>query len=259
MSNNDPLRQLMAITERVVGPVPACHRRKMRMRREMLQHVEDVYHEQLELGMNPSCALARTRERFGDPNYLTAELASSVPAFEGFSHRLNRWLERRHGDSALRFGIRSAVRFGLLMFVVLMLPYAAMYLGGWVLQRANEWPATNEFFPLIMVKVSLLFAANTFAMTWTGAWVVDSCLRRGNEVSWGAMALGGITVTLALFVTMIAVLTWNGIGKPDILQQTAGSLISGLVIFPVVLWLILAERREAIPWERLNAEPAVAE
>ena len=77
------MKQLMIHVEKIVRPVRAMQFRKLRMRRELLAHVQAAFEEERAAGADESAALERSMRRLGDPVDLTRTLQQSVP-----------WLER---------------------------------------------------------------------------------------------------------------------------------------------------------------------
>jgi hypothetical protein len=75
-------RDLMIHVERIVRPVRAGGKRKLRMRRELLAHLEAAMEEELPLCPDQSAAIARALARLGNQAEITAQLQESVPRFE---------------------------------------------------------------------------------------------------------------------------------------------------------------------------------
>src|SRR5580765_962303 len=80
--------------ERAVRPVHATEQRKLRMREELLAHLTAIYVEEQSRLADETAALAASRERFGDPAELTAELNRSVSRWQRFAWAVECW-ERR--------------------------------------------------------------------------------------------------------------------------------------------------------------------
>ena len=80
MNTND----LMIHVERIVRPVRADGS-KLRMRRELLAHLQMAFKEERERGLSESAALAEAQRRLGDPAELTRRLQASVSRFERLS------------------------------------------------------------------------------------------------------------------------------------------------------------------------------
>lgn len=77
------MKQLMIHVERIVRPVAAFASRKLRMRRELLAHLQQALEEErAQNGGNESLAVDRALHRLGEPGELTRQLQRSVPLFE---------------------------------------------------------------------------------------------------------------------------------------------------------------------------------
>jgi hypothetical protein len=77
------MNELMIHIERIVRPVRAMQFRKLRMRRELLAHLQTAFDEERAGGIEEAAALEAAKRRLGDPAELTRSLQKSVP-----------WLER---------------------------------------------------------------------------------------------------------------------------------------------------------------------
>jgi hypothetical protein len=77
--------ELVLHVERAVASLCAGSARKRQMQEELLGHLVAVYEEELSRAGDEREAVARARERFGDPEALAGELFGCVP-------RLERWL-----------------------------------------------------------------------------------------------------------------------------------------------------------------------
>jgi hypothetical protein len=110
--NESTLTQLKVLIERVVRPVHAPPRRRMKMREELLGHVIAVYEEEAAKLDQADDALERTRRRFGDPAEVTASLRASLPAFERIAGGLQHYLCRRPEETVWRFALRHACLAG---------------------------------------------------------------------------------------------------------------------------------------------------
>jgi hypothetical protein len=73
--------QLMIHVERIVRPIHAdCS--KLRMRTELLAHLQTAFEEERARGLDEAAALAEAKRRLGDPAELTRELQAAVPRIE---------------------------------------------------------------------------------------------------------------------------------------------------------------------------------
>lgn len=74
------MKDLMMHVERIVRPVAAFAPRKLRMRRELLGHLQQAFEEEkARPGSGESDALGRALDRLGEPAELTLQLQKSVP------------------------------------------------------------------------------------------------------------------------------------------------------------------------------------
>ena len=77
--NDEMLRELKIVVERAVRPVRASLGCKRPMREELLAHLVAIFEEEAERLGDERAALDRARQRFGDPEELTAQLQACVP------------------------------------------------------------------------------------------------------------------------------------------------------------------------------------
>lgn len=98
----------MVLVERAVRPVAAGPKRKMRMREELLAHLDGVYQEELARLGDETEARAEAVRRFGDPATLTADLQRSVSFRDRLDGRLNRLFGWRPGEPVALFAGRLA-------------------------------------------------------------------------------------------------------------------------------------------------------
>jgi hypothetical protein len=77
------MKQLMTHVERIVRPVAAFAPRKLRMRRELLAHLQQAAEEESgKAGGDVPAAVGRAMRRLGEPAELTRQLRQSVPLAE---------------------------------------------------------------------------------------------------------------------------------------------------------------------------------
>lgn len=119
------MSEFMVLVERAVRPVLAGPTRKLRMREELLAHLEGVYAEELaRLGDEPA-ARAEAARRLGDPAALTADLQQSMSFRERLDGRINRLFGGRPGEPAVRAAGRAAGLVAALIACWLLLTLAA--------------------------------------------------------------------------------------------------------------------------------------
>ena len=76
------MKELMVHVERIVRPVRAMQFRKLRMRRELLAHLQAAFDEERAAGADETTARQRAEQRLGDPSELTRTLQQTVPWIE---------------------------------------------------------------------------------------------------------------------------------------------------------------------------------
>jgi len=78
----DQVNSLMLHVESIVRPVRAREARKLKMRRELLAHLQAAHEEERGTGETGEAALERAKRRLGESAALTRSLQQSVPAIE---------------------------------------------------------------------------------------------------------------------------------------------------------------------------------
>jgi hypothetical protein len=76
------MKDLKIHVERIVRPVRARQSRKLRMRRELLSHLQAALAEETSRESDETTALENAKQRLGEPAELTRELQRSVPPIE---------------------------------------------------------------------------------------------------------------------------------------------------------------------------------
>lgn len=76
------MRDLMRHIEQAVRPVRAALRRKLEMREELLAHLQGIYEEELVRSGDEAVARDAALERFGSPEALSSQLATTVPWYD---------------------------------------------------------------------------------------------------------------------------------------------------------------------------------
>jgi hypothetical protein len=126
---------LMMHVEQIVRPVRALDRRKLRMRRELLAHLQAALDEEREQTHDEAAAWENAKRRLGVPAELTASLQKSVPWVERlFLARvpapawMNRW-EKYTGRQMGMFGMTIGQQ-GLFSLGTVVLVYGSMIVLG---------------------------------------------------------------------------------------------------------------------------------
>lgn len=127
------LKELMIHVEGIVRPIRATEGRKLRMRRELLAHLQAALEEERERNAGEAEAWAAAKRRLGPPEELTSSLQKSVPLPE---HALMghvpvggwflRW-ERKLGRS-MGMGHMSMMQQSMFTLGAMILTYGAIIL-----------------------------------------------------------------------------------------------------------------------------------
>jgi hypothetical protein len=104
------LAQLRLI-ERTVRPLHAGTQRKLKIREELLAHLEAIYEQELTRTQNPDAAFTEAATRFGNPTDLTRELQSTVPAHERLSWHIEKRFGWRAPEHASKYLLRLSLQF----------------------------------------------------------------------------------------------------------------------------------------------------
>ena len=150
------MKELMIAVERVVRPVWAGPRRKMKMRQELLTHLTSAYEEgRARLG-NDASALEEAVRRFGNPADLTRDLQASVPFYERtlfaplpgtkWLTALEGYLEGKEGESSFR-------RIMLSTWLWLWISFA-LALGPAIIIYESRYDAVGAFMALVWCAVT---------------------------------------------------------------------------------------------------------
>jgi len=117
------MKELMIHVERAVRPVRASGHRKDRMRRELLDHLTEIYQAELKRLGSEAAAREQAIQRFGEPADLTRELQDSV----GWGERCSFEMERRFGWRAPESAARYTFRIGVQFFVFINILAALLF------------------------------------------------------------------------------------------------------------------------------------
>ncbi|HZZ42271.1 MAG TPA: hypothetical protein VFE58_04995 [Tepidisphaeraceae bacterium] len=228
------MNDLMIHVESIVRPIRATQSRKLRMRRELLTHLQAAYDE--ELARHPDSPLNRAKLRLGSPDSITAQLQQTVPLAERLlflrlptPRTYDRWESRfaRHlwGDTLLYMTMANAL---LLITSALALPYAACLLlvlraghPSTYLASLHDHPEAALFYNLFFLIAipSLYFSAVRFIL----AAAASSSPRR---LFFPAAAIA--TILILTLLTCVLGLARRPLTLPDLL--TAAITIPALLL-----------------------------
>jgi hypothetical protein len=146
------MKELMIAVERVVRPIQANPRRKMKMRQELLTHLTSAYEEGLTRLGNEGAAVEEAVRRFGNPKDLTRDLQASVPFYERvlftpvagtkWTAAIDRYMEGKPCESPFRRMARWAWLWVMTCFGLLAGPALVIYQSRYdaaSLVMAAEW------------------------------------------------------------------------------------------------------------------------
>ena len=203
------MKELMIHVERIVRPLRASQRRKLRMRRELLAHLTAALEEERTCSPDEAGAIAAAKQRLGDPAALARQLEQSVPRVErlmytriAFLSRLeslqNKKLRLLMGESN-HLEMMGASRAALLMTI-----------GGLVSAAAFAVPALFFYNPQTLAlgpdhPVRWPISWLSFIVIWL-LWF-GTCMRFVSEVAmpakpWRPGAAVGYCVTLTGLLTL---------------------------------------------------------
>ncbi len=117
------MKELMIHAERIVRPVRALESRKLRMRRELLAHLQSAFEQEIACKVDEATAIERAMERLGSSIELTKQLQQTVPWAERLllakipvSRTVERWevqgARKLYGVSAVTL-LHSAILSGV--------------------------------------------------------------------------------------------------------------------------------------------------
>lgn len=154
---------LMAVVERVVHPLPTMLARKRRMREELLSHLAAVYEEEAARLGDGDAALARARERFGDPAQVRKELLRTVRPW----HRFRYWVEklRREPDESLpHLLLKHLLAAGLFYGVSAPLTLGPIYGAWWPTSLVASLSAVTAIYSFMFVFLLECFARSLYGV-----------------------------------------------------------------------------------------------
>lgn len=253
------MNELMVHVERVVRPVRAGGRRKLRMREELLAHLTAVYDEERARLGDDALALHQAVRRFGNPAELTRELQATVPAVErvlnapvigaGWERRLGHWFLQRPNESVVRHAARLAATVaGFVLIMVSLIPMLRYATGvPWSAVRVD--PAVAAVVT-VLAFVATLLGIGFFRAT-TGRLATGVVLQ---AVVCGASLLAGGPVLLAALGALQPdnPLWWNFLHARDWPPAAALTGLFWLAVCAAALRVAFARERRFAEWKRLE-------
>jgi hypothetical protein len=238
----------MTLVERAVRPVAAGPRRKLRMREELLAHLEGVYADELARGADSAAAAAEAVRRFGDPAALTAELQQSVSFRDRLDARLHHLFGWHPGRSTASYAVRTA---GLM--AALVVAWFALALVATQLRRPAD-PTVPSASQLVWLFGSLLAFAPPAVFVLTALAVR---VRASLFGAFGAARSWRRVVALAVVSGLVVPAAGAGFylaGVPDAAEilfaltplSVGGAVVGYLLVPMLIIWLALKSGPTAI-------------
>jgi hypothetical protein len=174
----DPLtHSLMLHVERIVRPLRATQRRKLRMRRELLAHLQSALAEERPAHPTDEAALTAAKFRLGDPANLATQLQRSVPALERLllaripaPHLVNAW-EARSNEDWKDLPLTHAILLIVASLAPTLLMMGTTVLGGLVFETYHaaflvpQMTRPLELLPFVLVGAALSVALPLTALS----------------------------------------------------------------------------------------------
>jgi hypothetical protein len=193
--------------ERAVRPVLATEQRKLRMREELLAHLTAIFSEEQQRLGDETAALARSRERFGNPGELTAELNRSVGPWQRFAaageqweRRLDKAVARKKDEPLSRYAMRSLLMITTVTIGLLIVVCGIVWsIGG--LPDSGTLFVLPRMFPLMFLSQWSILVATAY---------VDSLTTTGSR-RWAVFFL--LSAVWSLFLTALSASFWWSISE----------------------------------------------
>lgn len=211
--SDQELIQLKVVVERAVRPVRAALKAKLKMRRELLAHLLHVYEEECRRA-DGNDAMARARERFGDPATLTRQLQDSVRRRDYVEIFLEDMIGINRRESMLQRAARFGIFIGALFLVSLLgvMPFVGDVGQWWTIPRlpALLMPITMAilaFFAMLLTQGLRQAMYGVPRRSWTqmAAIALASCLLLPALIFLCCIALGSdVSAALSDAVFLLA-------------------------------------------------------
>jgi len=242
--------------ERAVRPVLATENRKLRMREELLAHLTAIFVEEHQQLGDETAALAKSRERFGDPAELTTELNRSVGPWQRFTaagehweRRLDKTVAKKKDEPLSRYALRSLLMSITATIGMMVVVCGIVWSIGGVPDSGTLFMLPRLFPLMIVVEWSMIFATA----------YVDSSTITGSR-RWALLFL--LSAVWGLTWTAVAASFWwsiseRGLNSSEIalLGGKIWALVTGLLLliaFVVDYSRLLRRRREM--WTSLEID-----
>jgi hypothetical protein len=195
------MRELRIHIERIVRPIGASPRRKLRMREELLAHLTAIVEEE--------GSLERALTRFGDPQEIRRELQAAVPWRERLAHTplisdrwrvFAGWAHPRAGERPVRHALRITTTCALLCFlpcalvVFVVIPLEVELVAG-----PGDFAGALEGFVMFGLPMFFFLTLAGFACVLFGQAVVRRRRGSAGAPSFSGVVGRGLLLALTLF------------------------------------------------------------
>lgn len=226
------MNDLKSHVESIVRPVRATQARKLRMRRELLVHLESAHAE--ELARDPRDAVARAARRLGDPAEISAQLQQSVPAFERLllariptPRAYDNW-ESRASRRMLGTGRPMTMpHTSLVIAAAAVLPYAACLTLALRAGHPSTYLRHLADHPIVTLLCNAFFLFSTLSLFFVAARLVTATAA-------GSRTLPHAAVTAALLTATLLVCVVGLVRRP----LAPGDLIALLIVIAALLAIL---------------------
>lgn len=148
------MNQLMIHVEKVVRPVRASLELKMKMREELLSHLQGIYDEEIEQSKDRDAAIRVAMERFGSPDQVTRSLQGTVPWHSSALWHFYRGFTRDH---ECRATVQDATWWMIRRMFGLWIVAGSLWLGFRIWLDRLQWSEAVGIWSAFMI-CGLLFA-----------------------------------------------------------------------------------------------------
>lgn len=244
---------LMIAVERAVRPVRAPLMTKLRMREELLTHLEAVHAEEATRGGSPEQVLQRSLARFGEPGALTRELQRSLNWQERLEAGINHWFLRNEGESRHRAASRISLTILLYVSCLMLVVVVPVWLA------KGRLPTELGRSTLMLVT---FIAVSAFSTTWFALTCAERAARSPRLVVWDGVAwLAGVAVGLVIGLaglTVTALAGWSFDLPPRAIWLWVLMAGAAVVFFVGTLQMFQREARKESAWRALDLRTIAA-
>lgn len=244
-------QKLKVHVERIVRPIRAAEKDKLKMREELFAHALDAFEYECEQGANESLAVSRAIERLGHVEATQAGLQATVGWESRYNAFCEKFVRRTQGVSLLKHACRMALLVGIFFMLymsLLMIPIR--------LHELLAWNSEGQTLVRVMLGLGFLFGAATFACVVLGSFAYQLV---GRKFSRRGDYLRTFGITLAMTL-ILGVLGWGftyGVSfdvavSIEIMQHWLVMSLAVTACLFVAAWCDVRERVKCNDWLELD-------